>query len=189
MPNLAGASGYHVQVASDEQFDKIVRDVKVASSAGASADLSSLANGNWFARVRGIDGVGLEGFNTVKLIAVKDGDWRVTYSSLSNAGGSTLLSWVGQQASGALLTADSYSAVVASNAALTQAARTVPSAAQIAGKSPSLNLGELAPGIYYVQLTSKEGMRSAIYRFELSANWGVTQFDQTSALQALSNSK
>ena len=189
MPNLAGASGYHVQVASDEQFDKIVRDVKVASSAGASADLSSLANGNWFARVRGIDGVGLEGYNTVKLIAVKDGEWRVTYSSLSNAGGSTLLSWVGQQAGGQPLTADSYSAVVASDAALTQAARSVPSATQISGKSPSLNLGDLKPGVYYVQLTSKEGLRSAIYRFELSANWGVTQFDQTSALQALSNSK
>ena len=189
MPNLAGASGYHVQVASDEQFDKIVRDVKVASSAGASADLSSLANGNWFARVRGIDGVGLEGYNTVKLIAVKDGEWRVTYSSLSSVGGNTLLGWVGQQAGGLPLTADSYSAMVASDAALTQSARSVPSAAQISGKSPSLNLGDLKPGVYYVQVTSKEGLRSAIYRFELSANWGVTQFDQTSALQALSGSK
>ena len=189
MPNLAGASGYHVQVSSDEQFDKIVRDIKVASSAGASADLSSLPNGNWFARVRGIDGVGLEGYNTVKLIAVKDGEWRVTYSSLSVVGGNTLLSWVGQQAGGAPLTADSYSAVVASDAALTQAARSVPNTAQMAGKAPSLNLGELKPGVYYVRLASKEGLRSATYRFELSANWGVTQFDQTSALQTPSSTK
>ena len=188
MPNLAGASGYHVQVASDEQFDKIVRDIKVASNAG-SADLSSLPNGSWFARVRGIDGVGLEGYNSVKLIAVKDGEWRVTYSSLSVVGGSTLLSWVGQQAGGATLTADSYSAVVASDAALTQAARSVPNTAQMAGKAPSLNLGELKPGVYYVRLASKEGLRSAIYRFELTANWGVTQFDQTSALQTPSGTK
>lgn len=189
MPTLAGASAYHVQVASDEQFDKIVRDVKVAGNAGASADLSSLPVGNWFARVRGIDGVGLEGYNTVKLIAVKDGEWRISYSSLSATGGGTVLSWVGQQANGQALTADSYSAVLASDAALSQAARSVAATPQTAGKAPSLNLGDLMPGVYFIRLTSKDGARSATYRFELTANWGVTQFDQTSALQTAASSK
>lgn len=189
MPTLAGASAYHVQVASDEQFDKIVRDVKVAGTTGASADLSSLPVGNWFARVRGIDGVGLEGYNTVKLIAVKDGEWRISYSSLSATSGGTVLSWVGQQANGQALTADSYSAVVASDAALTQATRSVAATPQAAGKAPSLNLGDLKPGVYFIRLTSKDGARSATYRFELTANWGVTQFDQTSALQTPASSK
>ena len=98
MPTLAGASAYSVQVASDEQFDKIVRSLKVVGN--ASADLSSLPNGNWFARVRGIDAVGLEGFNSVKLLAVKDGEWRVVNSSMVVVDGKTVLSWDGQQAGG-----------------------------------------------------------------------------------------
>ena len=105
MPTLAGASAYHVQVASDEQFDKIVRDLKVDGNSGGSANLGSLPNGNWFARVRGIDAVGLEGFNSVKLIAVKDGEWRVTYSSLSVIDGKTVLGWAGQQADGQAMAA------------------------------------------------------------------------------------
>ena len=54
MPTLTDASAYCVQVASDERFDKIVRSLKVAGN--ASTDLSSLPNGNWFARVRGVEG-------------------------------------------------------------------------------------------------------------------------------------
>ena len=75
MPTLTGASAYSVQVASDAQFDKIVRSLKDAGN--ASADLSRLPNGNSFARVQGIDAVGLEGFNSVKLIVVED-DWAQT---------------------------------------------------------------------------------------------------------------
>ncbi len=178
MPVLAGASGYHVQVASDEQFDKIVRDLKVASG---SANLASLPNGNWFARVRGIDAVGLEGFNSVKLIAVKDGEWRVTYSSLSFIDGKTVLSWSGQQAGGQAMPDGNYSATLASDAALTQSVVTI----QGNDAKPSLVLGDLKPGQYYIRLQNASGLRSQTYRFELSGNWAKTVFDQTSALQAL----
>ncbi len=182
MPALAGASAYHVQVASDEQFDKIVRDLKVASN--ASADLASLPNGNWFARVRGIDAVGLEGFNTVKLIAVKDGEWRVTDSSVSVVVGKTVLSWTGQQTSGQAMQASSYSAIVARDAALTQGAITVQGANMTDGKA-SLVLGDLKPGTYYIRLQNASGLRSETYRLELSGNWAQTEFAKTSALQAV----
>lgn len=176
MPQLAGASGYHVQVASDAQFDKIVRDLKVTTP---GADLSSLPNGNWFARVRGIDGVGLEGFNSVKLISVKDGQWRVTYSSLSLSDGKTVLAWAGQQAGGQAMANTTYSAVLATNASLTQAAVTLPGTAD-----SRLSLGDLKPGAYYIRLQNAAGLFSEIYRFEINENWAQTVFDQTSALQA-----
>ena len=178
MPTLAGAKAYQVQVASDEQFDKIVRNLKVDTP---FADLGSLPNGNWFARVRGIDAVGLEGFNSVKLIVVKDGQWRVTYSSMSIIDGKTVLSWIGQQAGGQAMADSSYSAILASNAELTQAPVTI----QGTDQKPSLILGNLPPGVYYIRLQNAAGLRSQTYRFELSGNWAQTVFDQAAALQAV----
>ena len=180
IPTLAGASAYHVQVASDEQFDKIVRDLKINGNTGGSADLGSLPNGNWFARVRGIDAVGLEGFNTVKLIAVKDGEWRVTYSSISVVEGKTVLNWLGQQPGGQAMADGNYSAVLARDAALTQNVTTL----QANDGKASLILGDLKPGIYYIRMQNAAGLRSETYRLELSGNWAQTEFDKTSALQA-----
>ena len=179
MPTLTGASAYSVQVASDEQFDKIVRSLKVAGN--ASADLSSLPNGNWFARVRGIDTVGLEGFNSVKLIAVKDGEWRVVYSSMTVVDGKTVLSWDGQQAGGQAMADSNYSAILASDAALTQSVVTIRGT----DSKPRLVLGDLKPGVYHIRLQNAAGLRSQTYRFELSGNWATTEFDKTSALQAI----
>ena len=176
MPAVIGATAYRVQVASDDKFDKIVRDLKVTSD---SADLASLANGNWFARVRGIDGVGLEGFDTVKLITVKDGQWRVSYSSMSLVNGKTVLSWIGQQASGQAMTGSSYSALLARDEALTQGPVTIAGT----GSAPRLDLGDLKPGVYFIRLQSNSGMSSDIYRFEIPVTWGKSVFDQTSSLQ------
>ncbi|MEO6018052.1 MAG: FecR domain-containing protein, partial [Polaromonas sp.] len=146
MPVLAGAQAYRVQVASDDKFDRIVRDLKVSTS---SADLATLANGNWFARVRGIDAQGLEGFDTVKLIAVKDGEWRVSYSSMALVNGKALLSWTGLQTNAQPMPASGYTAVLARDQALTQ----VVSRAE--GNEPMLDLGDLKPGVYFIRLRSK----------------------------------
>ena len=184
MPALAGASGYHVQVASDEQFDKIVRDFIVSGNSGSSANLASLPNGSWFARVRGIDTVGLEGFNSVKLIAIKDSppsEWRVTYSNMGVVNGKTVLSWDGLQAGGQAMTSSNYSATVASDAALTQSVVTV----QGNDGKASVVLGDLKPGVYFIRLQNAAGLRSEIYRFELSGNWAQTVFDQAYVLQTL----
>jgi len=67
MPALEAATRFRVQVASDEAFSQIVRDMVVTS---ASADLSNLPNGDWFARVRGIDASGIEGYDSVKAVQV-----------------------------------------------------------------------------------------------------------------------
>lgn len=184
MPVLAGAAAYRVQVASDEKFDKIVRDLKVE---GGSADLASLANGNWFARVRGIDAIGLEGFDSVRLIAVRDGQWRVSYSTLSLVNGQTVLGWTGQQAGGKPLTGTSFSAVVARDEALQQVV--VQTDREAPGRGPQLALGDLKPGRYFIRLTGKliqgGSLVSETYRFEIPANWGKSVFDLTSSLQVV----
>lgn len=199
MPSLAGASAYRVQVSSDEKFDKIVRNLKVESG---NADLADLANGNWFARVRGIDGVGLEGFDTVKLIVVKDGQWRVSYSSMKVSGGQTVLSWIGQQSNSQPFVGSGYTALVARDEALSQVVVNAAEIANGSGKDPKsgaqLSLGDLKPGIYYIRLRGKPAQSSAtataspsnfmdseIYRFEIPSNWGRSVFDLTSSLQAV----
>ncbi|MES2414882.1 MAG: FecR domain-containing protein [Pseudomonadota bacterium] len=181
MPVLAGAAAYRVQVSDGERFDRIVRDLKVT---GVTADLSSLANGNWFARVRGIDPAGLEGFDTVKLIAVKDGQWKVSYSSMSIVGGRTVLGWIGQQSNGQPMAEGTYSALVARDEALSQVVSNSDTA--VAGRGPRLDLGNLQPGVYFIRLSSKATQgptNSEIYRFEIPANWGKSVFDLTSSLQ------
>ena len=178
MPTLAGASAYRLQVSSDEKFDKIVRDLKVST---ASADLSTLPSGNWFARVRGIDAAGLEGFDTIKLIAVKDGLWRVINSSITLEGGKTVLSWDGQLVTGQAMTAQRYTAFLASDAAFTKDLRN----AEAAGGQTSIVLGDLKPGVHYIRIQGNAALNSQIYRFELTSNWGQTVFTVASGLQAI----
>lgn len=67
MPGLAGAASFRVQVASDAAFNQIVRDLVVTTGA---ADLATLPNGSWFARIRGIDAIGIEGYDSVKTVKV-----------------------------------------------------------------------------------------------------------------------
>ncbi len=191
MPTLAGANGYRVQVASDAQFEKIVRDLKVALTGGsaASVDLGSLASANWHTRVRGIDAQGLEGFDAVKLVAVRDAKptiWRVINSSLSVRNYQTILTWTGVQADGQPLNANRYSVELALDAAFTQAVAQPPAQTETAVNE--LPLGPLRSGVYFVRLTAvtPQGTRlpSETYRFELNGNWGVSVFDATNVLES-----
>ena len=183
MPVLAGADGYRVQVASDEKFDKILRDIKVSGVPGANAELGSLANGDWFARVRGIDPAGLEGFDTVKVITVKELQWRATHSVLSVVGGKTTLRWYAQKTNFQQLSAENFSAVLAKDAALAQSAITL----QSTGPMTELILGDIKPGVYYIRLRGKlaQGISldSEVYRLEVPSGWGQGAAKLDSVLQ------
>ncbi len=175
MPVLAGASAYRVQVASDEKFDSIVRDLKVTS---ASVDLGSLANANWFARVRGIDSQGLEGFDAVKLVTIKEPTrWRITGSTLSLREGRNQLDWSVQRDNGQPLAVQRFTLELAADAAFTNVLQRLEPA------TPSVQLAELKPGIYYLRLrpvlADGKLLDTAVFRMDLSANWGVTVFDNS----------
>lgn len=67
IPDLTGAQNFRVQISGDPDFSRIVRDAIVTNR---RADFSDLPNGGWFARVRGIDPDGLEGYDSVKAVQV-----------------------------------------------------------------------------------------------------------------------
>ena len=181
MPALRGSSGYRVQVASDEKFEKIVRDLKVTT---ASADLATLANGTWFARVRGIDAQGLEGFDAFKALTVKDIQWRVSYSAMSFETGQSVLNWtglLGGQPMSSSAGSMGYSVLVARDRALTQGVVTAE------GERERLTLGDLQPGAYFIQLRSKMApggtLDSELYRFDIPVGWGQSVFRLNGVLE------
>lgn len=192
LPALAGAAAFRVQVASDAQFDTIVRDFKVGIGTGGSdigvsaaewAGLASLDNGNWYARVRGIDAEGLEGFNAVKLIAVRDGQWRVSYSTLSLVNGQSILEWSAVDAQGKPMLASGYTVQLARDAAIGQLLLSQDT------ETPRMVLVDLKPGMYFLRLRSKlvQGgtLDGGSYRLQVPGDWGQTVFEQISALQPL----
>jgi len=176
MPALPGAAAFRVQVASDQGFDRIVRDLKVTT---ASVDLGSLDIASWYARVRGIDAQGLEGFDSVKVLSIKEVippvRWRLESSTLSLRDGRNVLDWSARQEGGRGGALARFSIELASDAAFAN----VTQRGDVA--SPQVSLGELKPGTYYLRMRplSVEGkpLDAAVYRIDLSANWGVTVFD------------
>ena len=160
MPALTGAQGYRVHLASDEKFEKITRDLKVTSP---SVDLTSLANGTWFARVRGIDKQGLEGLDSFKRLLVKNAEWRVSYAFLCIANGQSELIWTAQQTDGQPISGTAYGATLAREAIFTQCVTTAQ------GADARLILGDLQPGVYFIRLraTLESGgnLDSMVHRF------------------------
>ena len=67
MPVLVGASSFRLQISGDENFATVARNMIVDTP---SADLSSVANGAWFVKLRGIDGNFLEGYDSTKAVQI-----------------------------------------------------------------------------------------------------------------------
>jgi hypothetical protein len=65
--SLSGASAYRAELAQDAAFARIVFDTKSSSN---GIDLGAAPNGTYFARVRGIDSLGIEGFNAARQVDV-----------------------------------------------------------------------------------------------------------------------
>ncbi len=174
MPTLAGAASFRVQVASDEKFDKVVRDLKVTT---ASVDLGSLDVGNWYARIRGIDPAGIEGFDAVKRVAVAVRIVRLSSALMRTADGRTELNVAFDQPVGAV----------------TGILSREPSMAAPLAQAPLADgrwaLGVMAAGTYYVQfrveLAGGGSVTTDTARLEISPNWGVTVFDSSYPLQPL----
>ena len=176
MPALAGAKAFRVQIAVDDSFNKIVRDQVVT---GANAEFASLPNGGWFARVRGIDAAGIEGYDTVKAVQVvlppppyvAPKQWTISGDRLDVAGGEHILQFtqLGLDAS------HTITAEVALN--------TLPFA--VLGKATArgnnakivMNLGALAPGaelLLNLIVVQSDGAKviPLAYRFTPLGSWG-----------------
>jgi len=164
MPGLAGAASFRVQVASDASFDQIVRDLVVTTG---SADLSTLTDGSWFARIRGIDAVGIEGYDsvkTVRLVLAPPRQWRLDNDRIDLNGGRHVLRITHQ----GLDTDSTITATVSQDQAPFTPIyeSTIP-----AGTGEvQLELGSLREGVMYrlrMTVTQRDGVKAAplTYRF------------------------
>ncbi len=185
---VAGANGYRVQVSPSASFDAVVREYKVA---GNTASLADLPSANWYARVRGIDGQGLEGFDKVKLIAVRDAKvvvvvvppWQARNARFAVENGATVLRFAAQTAAGQVLQATSYSAEVATDAGFTTGLQ------RASAKGTEFSLAAMVTGSYFLRMQAMgadgKTLASETYRFELPSNWGYSVVDVSTSLQAL----
>ncbi len=174
---LAGAAGYRAQFATDKAFAQIQSDVKSATPA---INVSTLANGTYYARVRGIDPAGIEGFDAVKQIDIKAVITAVWPNEI--AIGAT----ADYAPSGTLLKVYSKSpdmprqltVQLARDAAFTQGLQTATMGADATVLLPSLAAGQRN----FVRF-SAAGVSSPVFTLDLPGNWGTSVVSVAQVLQ------
>lgn len=180
---LAGAAGYRAELAQDAQFAQIVADAK---SNTPSLDFSSAPNGSYFARVRGFDAAGIEGYNAVRRITIADAPVSLIWIREINVAATAdylpegLLLRVNTSATD---TPRNLQIQVAQDAAFTQGLQTLSLDAQSSVILSGIKAGERR----FVRFTgtSPQGLAgmSPVLVLELPVNWGSTVFGLNSALQ------
>jgi hypothetical protein len=182
--SLKGAAGYRAQFATDEKFAQIRGDFKSASPA---VDVTALANGSYYARVRGIDPAGIEGFDAIQLVQISAAPVAVTWPREIYLGASA-----SYKPDGLLLKIYDRSSVkpeqltvqVARDAAFTQGLQSTPVASNATALLPNVPAGQRS----YVRFTSSapgQQSVSATFVMDVPANWGSTVLGLTQALQPL----
>jgi hypothetical protein len=164
LPALDGAAAFRVQVASDAAFGRIVRDVVVT---GNTANLADLPDGNWFARVRGIDADGIEGFDSVKAVQLALAplrSWRIATERLDVDSGRHALRFVQE----GLQNGDAITATL--SLARTPSAPIAQATVGASNGEALLDLGTLQAGTVYLlemSVLQNEGAAgiSRTYRF------------------------
>lgn len=184
---VPGAQGYHAQFAADEQFSAILGDFKSASQA---LDVKALANGSYFARVRGIDPAGIEGYDALQQVEIK--------TAAPQAGAlwtrEIVLGATAEHVrNGVLLklnttSPDTPAALIvqlARDAAFTQGLQSV----QLAADAPALIQGVVSGQRSYVRFagTSPQGQSasSPVYTIDVPRHWGSAVVSLAPALQKL----
>jgi hypothetical protein len=89
------------------------------------------------------------------------------------------MNWSRTLSDGKPVLADDYSAEIATDAGMKQVIR------QSTSLSGPFNFREMQPGQYFIRVAAKGAApaRSATYRFEIPAGWGITAIDIPSALK------
>ncbi len=180
---LAGAAAYRAELAQDSAFTQIVFDTKSPSPA---INLAAAPNGNYFARVRGVDSSGIEGYNATRRIEIASAPvsliWirEINVAALADHTPEGLLLRVNLSA---VDTPRNLQIQVAQDAAMTQGLQSY----SLDAAGNVLLKGLQAGDRRYVRFNgaSPQGVAgtSPLLILELPANWGQTVFGMTSALQ------
>jgi hypothetical protein len=182
---LNGAAAYRAELAQDSAFTQIVFDTKSPSPA---INLAAAPNGNYFARVRGVDASGIEGYNAVRRIDIANAPSALIWVREINIAATAdfvpegLLLRVNTSAGD---TPRNLQIQIAQDAGMTQGLQTLP-----LDNAGHVILKDIKAGQQrFVRFTgtSPQGVagNSAVYSLVLPANWGSTVFGMTSALQSL----
>ncbi len=176
---LPGAAGYRAQFATDAQFAQIRGDFKSASPA---INVSALSNGSYYARVRGIDPAGIEGFDAVKLVEIKSNLVWPSEIAIGAAASYTPEGLLLKVYSQSPDKPQQLTVQVASDAAFTQAMQSVPLAANATALLANIPVGQRS----YVRFTSSapgQQGASATFIMDVPGNWGTTVLGMAQALQ------
>jgi hypothetical protein len=189
---LTGAVGYRAELAQDAAFAQIVSDAKSPSPA---LDFSSAPNGSYFARVRGFDGNGIEGYNAMRRILIADAPAATPAAPVS-------LIWIreiniaasAQYTPEGLLLRVNTASVDTPRHLQVQTARDATFTQELQSFNLSGDSSVLLPGLKaserrYVRFSgaTTQGVTasSSIFLLELPANWGYTVFGLNDALQTV----
>jgi hypothetical protein len=185
--NLAGASGYRAQFAADEKFALIQSDFKSSTTA---IDISPLPNGTYYARVRGIDPSGIEGFNAIQRVQIKTTPfvtelmWPKEISIGATADYSPegmLLKFYGKSAD----LPPQLTVQMARDAAFTQDVQTVPINANGSMLLRNVVAGERRYIRFSSAATAVHPAGNAVFSLDVPGNWGSTVLGMTQALQPI----
>jgi hypothetical protein len=187
---LAGAAGYRAELAQDLQFERIVNDTK---SSTPVLDFSSSPNGIYYARVRGFDGDGIEGYNAVRRIVLADAppavpaprpswtqeiNWAATATHLPEGVQLRLNSQITNPP-------NQLHIQVALDAGFTQGLVNLPLDAQLSAVLKDVRAGDRR----FIRVTGTDAQKSTAtsprFLLQLPANWGDTVFGMVSALKPL----
>lgn len=180
---LSGAAGYRAELAQDPAFTQIVFDTQSTSPA---IDLAGAPNGNYFARVRGVDASGIEGYNAVRRIDIANAPVTLIWIREISVAATAELTPEGLQLRLNSRAADTPRALqiqIAQDAAMSRGLQSLP-----VSESSTVILKDIQPGERrFVRFTGNSpagqaGM-SPVLMLELPSNWGSTVFGMTSALQ------
>jgi hypothetical protein len=182
---LAGAAGYRAQFSIDAEFAQIQSDIKSETPA---LDVTALANGSYYARVRGIDPSGIEGFDAIKLVQIKNAPvvvslvWPKEVSIGATADfvpNGVLLKFYGKSPDlPAQLIVE-----VASDIAITQAVQRASFNADGSLLVRNVPAGKRSYVRFSSVATASQPAASAVFTLDVPGNWGSTILGMTQALQ------
>jgi hypothetical protein len=195
--NLAGAVSYRAQFATDEKFALIYSDIKSPTSA---IDLSQIPNGKYYARVRGVDPSGIEGFDSSKQIEIKTAAYIPPPPPPPPP--PVVLIWPGEISVGAvadytpggMLLKVNTTSVDAPSQLTVQVARDAnfsqPQQTTVLAKDATVVLKDLKAGqSYFVRFTATNAQgqpsSSPVFTLDVPGNWGTTITGMVQALQIL----
>lgn len=184
---LSGASGYRAQFASDDKFKAIEGDFKANSNA---IDVKSLLNGSYFARVRGFDSAGIEGYDAMQQVVIKTAAPQASLAWPRQIGTQAIAEYVrgGIVLKVSRAGADSPPALlvqIAQDAAFTQGLVALP----VATDGSALLRGVPSGQRSYVRFagTSPQGLAasSPVFTIDIPQRWGSAALSLVPALQPL----